>query len=216
MCTPGNSEKNTDTAAAAEQCSALIVAAGMSRRMKQFKQLMQIGHATVIEQVVSRFLEAGIRRITVVTGYRADEVEAKLAPYGVSCLRNEAYARTEMFDSVKLGLAHLRGTCSRILFCPGDVPMFSVETLLAELKHAEDQLIFPITSDRIGHPILIDAELILSILAYQGGGGLKGALDATGIRPLRLDARDAGSILDADTPDDFRQLLELERLARGT
>ena len=53
---------------------AVIVAAGMSTRMKQFKQLMKIGNLTMAERVVINFKRSGIRDIVMVTGYRGKQL----------------------------------------------------------------------------------------------------------------------------------------------
>ena len=51
----------------------LILAAGLSSRMKGFKPLLPLGDKTVLEQTISRFLDAGIDKsdILVVIGKRA-------------------------------------------------------------------------------------------------------------------------------------------------
>ena len=46
---------------------AVIVAAGMSRRMKDFKQLMKIGDMTFAERVITNFQRAGVQDIVIVT-----------------------------------------------------------------------------------------------------------------------------------------------------
>ena len=56
----------------------LILAAGMSRRMQQFKPLMKIEEKTMIETTVDHMLEAGVSQITVVLGYRGLEVQQVL------------------------------------------------------------------------------------------------------------------------------------------
>ena len=103
---------------------AVIVAAGMSTRMDDFKQLMKIGNLTMVERVVINFLRTGVKDIVMVTGYRADEVEKSLRHFGITFLRNEDYETTQMFDSAKMGLNYLKDRCEKVLFCPADVPFF--------------------------------------------------------------------------------------------
>ena len=84
--------------------AALIVAAGMSTRMAQFKQLMKIGSRTMAERVIVNFQQAGITEIVMVTGYRSDQLEKELRSFGITFLRNPRYETTQMFDSAKIGL----------------------------------------------------------------------------------------------------------------
>jgi molybdenum cofactor cytidylyltransferase len=53
---------------------ALVLAAGFSSRMGEFKPLLQLDGITVIERAVTGFRWAGISDIRVVVGHRADEL----------------------------------------------------------------------------------------------------------------------------------------------
>jgi len=187
---------------------AVIVAAGMSTRMNQFKQLMQIGDVTFAERVVLNFRKAGVRNIVMVTGYRAGELEKVLQKLGLVFLRNEDYATTQMLDSAKIGFRYLQGSCDRIFFCPVDVPFFLEETVRRELER-EERIVLPICNNRIGHPICLDASLVPYILSYDGPRGLKGALDSSGEVICYLPVEDEGAVMDADTRDDYQKLVDM-------
>lgn len=192
---------------------AVIVAAGMSTRMHDFKQLMKIDGMAMAEHVAVNFRRAGIQDIVMVTGYRAEQVEKALSYLCITFLRNKDYETTQMFDSAKLGLACLKDRCDRILFCPADIPLFSDETVDALLA-AEGKLVFPVYNGRNGHPIRIDTDLIPQILEYQGDRGLKGALDSLSVEPVRLSVADEGSVTDADTKEDYNHLMEIHHAER--
>ena len=49
------------------QTAALIVAAGMSSRMGDFKPMLNIGSISIAQRVVATFRQAGIRKIVMVT-----------------------------------------------------------------------------------------------------------------------------------------------------
>ena len=187
---------------------AVIVAAGMSTRMKDFKQLMDAGGIPMAERVVLNFLKAGVRDIVMVTGYRAQEVEKTLSRYGITFLRNEAYDHTEMFDSAKIGLSYAKDICDRVYFCPVDVPFFSEKTI-RDLAAKRAKLVIPVSGDKQGHPILLSSSLIPRILAYEGTGGLRGALASCDVKRALLKADDEGILLDADTKEDYHHLMEL-------
>lgn len=187
---------------------AVIVAAGMSTRMKQFKQLMPIGNLTFAERVVCNFSRVGVRDIVVVTGFRAEDVERVLRGRGVVFLRNERYAETEMFDSAKLGLSYLQDKVDRVFFCPVDVPFFLESTVARELA-CEGPLVIPVCEGRMGHPVLMDASLIPAVLTYDGEGGLGGALSALEVPRRYLEVDDRGAMMDADTREDYEKLLSL-------
>ena len=54
------------------QTGALIVAAGKSSRMGDFKPMLQLGSISIAQRVINNFRQAGISKVVVVTGYKAD------------------------------------------------------------------------------------------------------------------------------------------------
>ena len=189
------------------QTGALIVAAGMSSRMGDFKPMLNIGSISVAQRVVATLSQAGVSKIVMVTGYNATALERHLAGNGIIFLRNENYQTTQMFDSVKIGLRYLHDKCDRILFTPVDVPLFTAKTVKAILNSGAP-LAVPMCDGQRGHPILISNALIPEILNDCGETGLKGALDRCHAELTLVEVEDFGTIQDADTPEDFSKLLE--------
>ena len=189
------------------QIGALIVAAGMSSRMGEFKPMLSIGSISIAQRVIATLSQAGVSKIVMVTGYNATILERHLAGNGIIFLRNEDYETTQMFDSVKIGLRYLLDKCDKVLFTPVDVPLFTAKTVKAILDSGAS-LAAPMCDGKQGHPILISNSLIPEILNDCGEMGLKGAMDRCSIPLLRLDVEDPGTIHDADTPEDFSALVE--------
>lgn len=189
------------------QIGALIVAAGMSTRMGEFKPMLSIGSISVAQRVIATLSQAGVEKIVMVTGYNATILERHLAGNGIIFLRNEEYEKTQMFDSVKIGLRYLQDKCDKVLFTPVDVPLFTARTVKA-IMDTGAPLACPMCDGKQGHPILIANELIPQILQDCGEQGLKGAMDRCSVPLMRIDVNDPGTIHDADTPEDFSRLLE--------
>ena len=189
------------------QTAALIVAAGMSSRMGDFKPMLSIGSISIAQRVVATFRQAGIRKIVMVTGFNAVTLERHLSGSGVIFLRNDAYETTQMFDSVKIGLDYLRGKCGAVLFPPVDIPLFTASTVRTLLDSGA-ALACPSCQGQTGHPILINAELFDGILADSGEGGLKGAVERCGTPMRQIPVDDPGTLHDADTPADFSALVD--------
>ena len=195
--------------------AALIVAAGMSSRMGDFKPLLNIGSISIAQRVVATFQQAGVEKIVMVTGYNAVMLERHLAGNGVVFLRNEKYETTQMFDSVCIGLSYLRDKCGRVLFTPVDIPLFTADTV-HRLLETDAPLACPAVDGETGHPTLIGASLFDRILSDSGDQGLRGALNRCGAEPTLIPVEDRGILHDADTPEDYKALLRYhnEQLAR--
>lgn len=196
---------------------AVIVAAGMSTRMKQFKQLMKIGDMSIAERVIVNFRRAGVKNIVMVTGYNADQVEKALRDFDITFVRNKDYQTTQMFDSVKLGLdkiSSIGNKCDRIFFCPVDVPFFTDETVTEEMQmmdtNKDVRVVVPTCNGRDGHPLLIDSSVLPHIIAHNGERGLKGAYESLPAGSVvRIVVNDEGAVTDADTMDDFQKLIDI-------
>lgn len=186
---------------------AVIVAAGMSSRMGEFKPLMTIGAITMVERIVQTFQVAGVENIVIVTGYHAKELENKIRKKGIIYLHNSEYEVTEMFDSAKIGFSYLKEKCDTILFTPVDIPLFTVKTVRA-LVQSGKRIAVPSCRGRNGHPLFLHASLLEQILAYEGDGGLRAAIaEIEEIEKIEVD--DEGILYDADTRQDYSKLIEL-------
>ena len=195
--------------------AALIVAAGMSSRMGDFKPMLNIGSISIAQRVVANFQQAGVDKIVMITGYNATMLERHLTGNGIVFLRNEQYETTQMFESVCIGLKYLEGKCDRILFTPVDIPLFTAATV-GTLLASEALLASPVCDGKAGHPTLIDASMIPFILSHSGEGGLRGALENCPAPITEIAVDDRGILHDADTPEDYRSLLKYhnEQLVR--
>ncbi len=188
------------------QIGAVIVAAGMSSRMGDFKPMLNIGSISIAQRIVATFHQAGVNRIVVVTGYQAQLLEKHLSNSGLIFLRNENFAETQMFDSAKIGLSYLKDKCDRILFTPVDIPLFTALTV-TDLIDSGAELACPVCSGKTGHPILISSAAVERILQDSGEGGLQGAISRCGVEMARIEVEDPGILHDADTPQDYESLL---------
>ena len=189
------------------QTAALIVAAGMSKRMGEFKPMLSIGSISIAQRVIATLQQSGVSKIVMVTGYNATALERHLSGNGVIFLRNDHYETTQMFDSVRIGLRYLKGKCDRVLFTPVDVPLFTAHTVRSILDSGAS-LACPMCEGKQGHPILIAESLIQEILLDCGEQGLKGAMDRCSEPLVRIDVEEPGTIRDADTPEDYASLVD--------
>lgn len=187
---------------------AVVVDAGMSSRMGDFKPMLSIGSISVAQRVVATLKQAGAARVVVVTGYNAEELERHLASSGVVFLRNENYRTTHMFDSALIGLRYLRDKCRQVLFTPVDIPLFTAATVDALLTSGAE-LACPVCGGTRGHPILMSANVIDRVLEDSGESGLDGALSRCGVPMTLVEVDDPGILHDADTPEDYRELLRM-------
>ena len=168
--------------------------------------MLQVGSIPIIERVVITFQQAGIFPIVIVTGADEEDVKYRMAGYGVIFLHSEQPDGTELFSSVKQGLRYLQGKCGRVVFTPVNVPMFTPSTL-TRLLAEEGDVVTPSCQGRSGHPAVIAESVIPEVLAYDGGGGLRGALRALEGRRRWLSVEDEGVLVSIHDPQQMQERL---------
>ena len=197
----------------------LIVAAGLSSRMGEFKPLLRIGSKTLIEYTVDSMFAGGIAGLTITLGYRAGEVERILRRTWpadkVHIATNHCYAETDMLASVKIGLRarapdrFMRDEAFFLL--PGDMPAVRKETfrvLADRMETTTAKLIFPVVAGKRGHPPLISVVCVPDILDYEGKEGLRGLWERYRGEDAESEVQDRGCLMDADTMANYHALVE--------
>jgi molybdenum cofactor cytidylyltransferase len=179
---------------------ALILAAGYSSRMGSFKPCMFLGGKTLLAHCVERFQIAGIKDIMVVTGHRAPEVEVEVKTLGLQTVHNPDYA-AGMFSSVQAGVKRM-ARYDGFFLLPVDIPLIHVASVATLLKNFDGKsVLVPTYKGKQGHPPLIPGNLVETILAHNGQGGLRAVLVCQAVREFAV--WDHGTLLDCDTPETF-------------
>lgn len=188
--------------------SALILAAGFSSRMGQFKPLLPLGATSVLERVISIFQTAGVEDIRVVTGHRADDIEPVATAMGVKTIFNADF-ENGMFSSVQSGVRSLPPEKSAFFVLPVDIPLVAPDTirgLLAAWQADRPLVAYPVFQGRRGHPPLISMAISAHILNWPGHQGLRGALEALKDPGLEFKTDDRYILMDIDRPEDYEQI----------
>lgn len=191
--------------------AAVILAAGLSRRMGQPKMLLPWGATSVLGQVVTILAQAGATELVVVSGgaWRAVEAEvARLAgDFPVRAVFNAQFEAGEMISSLKTGLAALSSQSEAALIGLGDQPQLSLDSarrVVSAWETSRARLILPSFQFRRGHPWLVARELWIEL------GAAHTARDFLQARPAEIMYVDCDeSVLkDLDTPDDYTKALK--------
>ncbi len=193
---------------------ALILAAGLSSRMKAFKPLLTLGNKTIIEHTINRFLEAGLQNsdISVVIGKQWEELAPFLDRLRVSYIINDRYATSDMFHSIQLGLRSMPEDIKGVLLSPGDIPLIKPSTIARLIEERERtflNIIIPSFNNRRGHPILLGKEVISEAAGYQGKDGMHGFLEERKELIQYINVEDSFMLMDLDKPEDYKKVLEL-------
>lgn len=197
----------------------VIIAAGYSSRMNDFKPLLPIAHTRALERLIQTYEAHGIEHIYVVVGHRQDDIREVLKTYTtVQIVFNEAYDQG-MFSSVQKGLRAMDETLSAFYMQPVDIPLVKVQSLecLYEAYVREGKgVIYPTFLGHKGHPPLIDMKYKEQILASNGEGGLKKVLEMFASDALHVNVCDQSVLMDMDTQEDYIDLIVYDAMKAPT
>ena len=186
--------------------AAVILAAGASTRMKQCKPLLTIEKQNMLSRLVTTYRVARVFRVFVVTGAYREHVERECSRLACSVVYNEDYEKG-MYSSVLKGIRSLPSDITAFFLHPSDIPLVRPSTIRFLCEHWKDSLsvLSPVLKGEKGHPPLISAKLVPSILAWSGYRGLAGLLQQYADSFMQINIPDHFIHLDIDTPDDYRK-----------
>lgn len=186
----------------------LIIAAGYSSRMGDFKPLLPLGKTSALERLIQTYQTHGVGHIYVVVGHRKDELIEVLKGYKVHIVYNEDYDKG-MFSSIQKGLRAMDETIEAFYMNPVDIPLIkaqSLECLYEAYVREKKGVNYPTFLGRKGHPPLIDMKYKEQILLSNGEGGLKKVLEAFCDDALHVKVYDQAVLMDMDTKEDYEAL----------
>jgi molybdenum cofactor cytidylyltransferase len=188
--------------------TAIVLAAGDSKRMGQPKMLMPWGKSTVLQTVISTIRSAGITDILVVTGGARRQVEA-LVGTTAQTIYNENYPEGEMLSSIQTALiAKMDDEADAALICLGDQPQVtegSVRQVCDTFRVSNSPIVVPSYQMHRGHPWLLARPLWAELIALKWPLTSRDFLNgnATQIKYVEMDT--PSIIEDLDTPQDYEK-----------
>jgi molybdenum cofactor cytidylyltransferase len=188
---------------------AVVLAAGMSRRMGEPKVLLPWGEGqTIIEHILEQLLLARVDHVTVVTGNQQARVSALAEALGATTVFNAAYETGEMLSSLKAGLRAMPDHIGAALVVLGDQPSIQpriIQQVMQRYAEGAGDIVAPSYNMRRGHPILIDRRYWREILALPDDGAPRDVINAHADRIAYVEVKTDSVLRDVDTPQDYRE-----------
>ena len=112
-----------------ESISAIVLAAGESRRMGEVNKLqLPIDGIPLLKRSVETLLAAGLGEVVVVLGHERAQTQSILEDLPVRTVFNADYESGQM-TSVHCGLGKLNRPCEGVMVALGDQPALSVSDI---------------------------------------------------------------------------------------
>jgi len=188
--------------------SALLLAAGESRRMVEFKQLLPFRGKTFIECSVDNLLASRAREVIVVTGHREADVRNALGDRAVRFVHNPDF-RDGMSSSIKRGVRAISPEAQGLLIALADQPQIGsdiFDLVIDCYERSRPLVAVPSYGGKNGHPIVMDLSLRDEILAIDPSQGLREVVHAHADRMVRVEVETDAVLTDFDYPEDYRRM----------
>ena len=197
-----------------QNSTAIIMAAGSSRRMGTQKLLLPFRHSTLIESAVRNILRSRVERTMVVLGMDSEKVRHALSHLPVDFVYNEHH-ESGMFSSVVAGLGNLPENAGPLLFFLGDqpeIPPGVINRLLESYEKEDAGIVIPVHRHRRGHPLLVSPHISRHIPGLDPQQGLRSLLPLFPEQILEVEVDAPGILMDIDTPEEYQQAIKTERI----
>ena len=187
---------------------AVILAAGFSSRMGDFKPLMKLENETVVERLIRISKAADINDVVVVTGHNRQQMIPVIENAGAVEVFNDNFEKG-MFTSMQAGIAALPDGLDGFFMMPVDCPLITEEILKQLMESFDpDKFSVAVYRGKKGHPLLIPANFRQEIISHNGNGGLKAITDKDLNLMQRIETSFEGVVMDMDTPQAYEEIKE--------
>ena len=192
----------------------LLISAGLSGRMGQFKPLMLYKGKPFVVTIVEKLLTV-CEKVVVVTGFQREKIETLIHSQLISkveCVFNSNYEHG-MFSSLKTGLTELKDS-DWIIYHFVDQP-FHEEKFYSELISQIDNnydWIQPCYNGKEGHPVLFQRNIFEKILTADPSSSLRLIRDDGSTKIKKWECGYSRILSDFDTLEDLENFEKINNL----
>jgi putative nucleotidyltransferase with HDIG domain len=208
------------TEAGKSRLAAIVLAAGYSSRMADFKPLLPLAGSTALERSIGLLRAVGIAEVIAVLGHRAEELQPLAERAGARCVRNPHFDQG-MFSAVAAGSRALPGGVEAAFVLPADIPLVrpnTVRQLAAAFATRLASIAYPVFEGRRGHPPLIARNILLEAARDGELGPLPDLLARHEGEAIEVQVWDQCIHMDMDTRagyDELRALAACREIPTG-
>ena len=186
---------------------AIILAAGLSSRMRELKPLLPLDAVPAVLWVADAYRDVGLEAV-VVLGFGAERVAPLLNARGVHYVVNRGF-EDGMYSSLRCGVRALPPDARAFFVHPVDCALVRSETLgllARSVGETGASVVYPVHEAERGHPPLVPAALRDTILASEPVGGLRELLARREAGACEVQVDDPNVLLDMDDADAYERL----------
>lgn len=188
--------------------SAILLAAGESKRMGRPKQLLEWRGKTLLQHSLESLINSAADEIILVLGHEADRINRTLPALPIKIAINPDY-KQGMASSLRQGLLAMDPRSEAFLVVLADQPGIGPEiinTVIRTFQQADPKrgIVRPVYQGSRGHPVLIGVQYLKEALQLQGDLGARRILMNHPGDILEIDVAQDAVLKDIDTPEEYQ------------
>ena len=194
------------------EAGVVILAAGRSARMKEFKAFLKCNdNSTFIGKIISTYSEWGCSEIVLVTNEEMlhQTGQMRKIPPGVKIIVND-HLEFERFYSVKLGLGAIRSS-SWCFIQNVDNPFIDSQILDILYDHrSTENYIAPVYNNKGGHPVLLNWKNMNLICKWNiNSANFKEVLNT--MECFKVQMPDDRVLININSPEEYKRFFNVIR-----
>jgi molybdenum cofactor cytidylyltransferase len=187
--------------------SALVLAAGESRRMGNAKLMLPLDKNSILDKTISNVLYSYLDEVVVVIGYRSDDFLKKINKKNIKVVLNPNF-KEGISSSIIAGLTCISQKSHAIMIILADQPFISsyiINKMLIKFKESKKGILVPSYNNMQGHPVIFSLKYKEELLKLKGDVGGKEIIKRFPWDVLEIPIHSKNIHIDIDTPEDYKK-----------
>ena len=193
---------------------AIVLAAGMSRRMgEKNKLLLPLGAKTVIESVIEEIISSTANKTIVVLGFQHAKILEKLNKYPVEFIFNSSYRKGQT-TSIQSAMSLITQESNGFMVCLGDMPLLKTSDYNWLIDHfnqsidpGRPKILRPTYKGNPGNPVIFDKRYVREIMACGSEDGCREVIRNNHGNYKPIEVNELKYFFDIDSSEDYDRLL---------
>jgi len=190
-----------------KRVAGLILAAGKSQRMGSPKPLLRIYGRTFLEHIASEAQQSNLTEVKIVLGFEAELILERLPQLRPNVFINPEYEQGQLSSLIR-GLKSLEGdSLDGLMPFLVDHPFVHrdlINQLLDSFSNHQNPIVIPTFQKKRGHPLIFAHELFPELINAPVDQGAIVVVRKYEDKILHVETRQAGILLDIDTPKAYQ------------
>ncbi len=191
--------------------SAIILAAGESKRMGKTKQLLDVGGKPLLQHILDGIHKTKVDEVILVLGHEAERIREKIDTSRLKVVLNPDYPKG-MITSIQRGLQALDERSEAFFIVLADQPGIEPRVynlLIREFRNRfpGKTIFLPAYRGRRGHPALFSVKHRKEAFRIEGDRGFREVLERVPQEVFLVELESESIVHDLDTPEQYQNFI---------